>query len=482
MSFLSAIDFNWYGFLIGAGMAICIVGAYFVSRKRGITGDLILDIALICIPLALVGARIYYVIFDAIAGGHWDFARFFGFYNGKFEGFAGLAIYGGLIGAVLGGVIIVMVRRNKPDELKITFMQLLDLGFAFIILGQAIGRWGNFANGEAYGYEITDPALQWFPFGVNINGTWHLATFFYESSWNIIGFAMLLYLYIGKRKSFDGFIFSCYCIWYGIGRAWIEGLRTDSLWLVPNVIRVSQLLSIILIFLGAGIIIYHIVMARRAGKKLFLFVPDDQLSCDYYGYETSKLNKPMKGSLLYKEPLLAAVNLVSDKSVASNAEHNGGIEAESGEAKVNAEVNSLEDAVTTVEPLQGVIAATASEISDEIPTNLSAPPEESVATVNEPLQSESAATPETTTTPEITTTPETTTTAETTETPDTTVKPKTAATPKTAASKSKTTSTKPKTTSAKPKTSTAAKKTGGGSNKTASSKAKTTSTKTKKSE
>ncbi len=271
---------NWYGFIIACGIILCVVLAYFTAKRRGIEGDVVIDIIIFCLPLAIIGARIYYVIFDLLDpnGQDWTFSKFIGIDD---HGLQGLAIYGGLIGAVIGAVLLVLWKRRKknPVDKRISFLQILDLGFTFIILGQAVGRWGNFANQEAYGAEITNPSMQFFPIGVFIESenSWHYATFFYESLWNTVGFGILLYLYLGKYKSFDGFNFFAYCIYYGIGRAWIEGLRTDSLWLVPPSsgfagVRVSQLLSILLIFFGIGAIIFHIVRAKKAGKKTFIFV------------------------------------------------------------------------------------------------------------------------------------------------------------------------------------------------------------------
>lgn len=296
MPFLA--EFHGYGLIIGLAIVGCLVGAYFVARKRNLDGDIIYEIALICVPLAIVFARCYYVLFDVIAGNHWDMLKFLGFENGKFVGFAGLAIYGGLIGAVIGAVIIICWRKRKPFEKRISFMQLLDLGFTFIILGQAVGRWGNFINGEAYGNLVTNPSLQWFPYAIEKDGSWFQATFFYESIWNMIGFAGLMYLYIGKRKSYDGFIFACYCLWYGLGRSWIEGLRSDSLWLVPGKIRVSQLLSIILVIFAVILICWHIYRARKLNQKVFIYVDESKLNNNYYGYFRTKLAHPMIGSAI----------------------------------------------------------------------------------------------------------------------------------------------------------------------------------------
>ncbi len=301
---------NWYGFIIACGIICCVVAAYFIAKHRGIEGDTVLDILLYGLPCAIVFARIYYVVFDLIDpnGQDWTFTKFIGLDDG---GLSGLAIYGADIGIVIGMFLLSLWKNRKklPKNKRISFLQLLDLTFTFVVLGQAIGRWGNYANEEAHGYAITDPSLMWFPMGVEVNGTWYYATFFYESMWDFACFAILLFLYIGKHKSFDGFTFSCYCIWYGIGRAWIEGMRSDSLWLVPpddpatgaGGIRVSQLLSILLIVFGVVFIVVHIIRAKKANKKPFVFVRQDKLSLDYFGYEKTKLYLPMPDIKFWKD-------------------------------------------------------------------------------------------------------------------------------------------------------------------------------------
>ena len=295
-SLLSACSgpFNWYGFIIGTGMIICLVGAYFVAKKRGYYKDIVFDIAILCIPLAIVGARLYYVIFDIVGnGGHWTFKEILGIGTG---GLSGLAIYGGLIGSVIGGIILHFIKHKKEDETqRVNFWQIADLGFTFIILGQAIGRWGNFANQEAYGPKVN---FNFFPITVHIDAAhgvegegYYLATFFYESLWNIIGFGLLLWLYLGKRKSFDGFILSSYCIYYGIGRLWIEGLRTDSLYTALG-LRVSQVVSILIILFGIGFIVAHLYRARSKGLKPFIFIEETKLDESYLGYRESILHHP----------------------------------------------------------------------------------------------------------------------------------------------------------------------------------------------
>lgn len=284
--------FNWYGFLIGGAMVVCIVIAYVMATKRGYYKDLVFDICIICIPLAIVGARLYYVIFDIIGNpnhAEWTFKRILGLESG---GLSGLAIYGGLIGAVIGGVIVHFWKRNKDTQNKADFLQMADLAFTVIILGQAIGRWGNFANQEAYGNLVTDKSWQFFPYAVFIKAqnAWYQATFFYESFLNVIGFILLFWIYNGKRKSFDGFSLSVYLIWYGLVRFFIEGLRSDSLYW--GALRVSQVLSAVLVVVGIGIIIAHLYRARAAGKKPFIFVDKTVLNDEYFGYDKSILSHP----------------------------------------------------------------------------------------------------------------------------------------------------------------------------------------------
>ncbi len=273
-------------------MVVCIVIAYVMATKRGYYKDLVFDICIISIPLAIVGARLYYVIFDIIGNGaSWTFKQILGIGSG---GLSGLAIYGGLIGAVIGGAIVHLWKRNKPPQNKATFLQMADLAFTVIILGQAIGRWGNFANQEAFGRLVENPSLQWFPYAVFIEsaGAWYQATFFYESFLNLLGFALLMWIYNGKRKSFDGFSFSIYCIWYGVVRFFIEGLRSDSLYLIPGVLRVSQLMSALIVVLGIVIILAHMYRARAAGKKPFIMVDKTKLDDGYFGYDESILSHP----------------------------------------------------------------------------------------------------------------------------------------------------------------------------------------------
>ncbi|MBQ3502793.1 MAG: prolipoprotein diacylglyceryl transferase [Clostridia bacterium] len=245
-------EIRFYGILIDCAMLIAVFLVQHLAKKRGINPDDIIVLALIVIPFAIIGARAYYCIFSETS---YTFKSFWNIRNG------GLAIYGGIIGGVVAILIFCAFKRDFKLIIK-----LFDVIAPALILGQAIGRWGNFFNQEAYGYIVTNPKWQWFPFAVKIETylgyEWHLATFFYESMWNLIGFILLLVAF--KRVKRIGTITGLYLTYYGLGRLWIEGLRTDSLYLGP--LRVSQWLSAILVVIGTAILVYNYIKARKAGK------------------------------------------------------------------------------------------------------------------------------------------------------------------------------------------------------------------------
>ncbi len=222
------IDIYWYAIIITSGLLLAVLFAMLQAKRVGLSSDNIIDVALIGVPLAIVGARLYYVIFATN-----EFNSFYDIINIRN---GGLAIYGGVIGGFLGGIIYSRVK-------KINMLALFDLGAFGFLIGQSIGRWGNFFNAEAYGY-ITD-----LPWGMTINGRgpFH-PTFFYESSLNILGFIILFLYFSFAKKRKNGEIFFLYLAWYGCIRTVVEGLRQDSLYLFN--IRVSQLLSVILAIFG----------------------------------------------------------------------------------------------------------------------------------------------------------------------------------------------------------------------------------------
>lgn len=301
-AFLSAFD-NWYGLLMATAIVCAVIGCYFAAKHHGLEGDVVIDMIVICLPLAIIGARIYHVVFDVIAGHEWTFAEFCGFSDGEFKGLAGLAIYGALIGGICGGVIFHFVKQRKslPENKRVNFWQIADVTFAFTILGQSIGRWGNIANSEGYGDIITNVSMQWSPFGmIGKDGHWHYSIPLYESLWDLVGFGILLYLYIGRFKSFDGFVFACYGIYYGIGRTWIEAIRVDDVLYIGGA-RVSVVVSVMFIIMGIAIIVTHIIRAKKAGKKPFILINQNKLGDEYFEYEKTKLAHPMPDIVFFKD-------------------------------------------------------------------------------------------------------------------------------------------------------------------------------------
>lgn len=240
------IDIYWYAIIIVCGMIVGISSALLLAKYKKLDVDALFDMILFVIPIGIIGARLYYVITDWDET--WTFAKIFAIRDG------GLAIYGGVIAGALTAIVIAKIKKMKPVDLLAT----LDVFVVGVIIGQSIGRWGNFVNQEAYGQLITNPALQFFPMAVYVHGSWYHATFFYESMWNLVGYALLLTLNL-KKPDWRGISCCSYFVYYGLGRAWIEGLRSDSLYFLKNIlgetIRISQMLSVLLVIAGiAGII------------------------------------------------------------------------------------------------------------------------------------------------------------------------------------------------------------------------------------
>ena len=229
-----------YGVVIAIGFLLAILYVRRRVKEFGTNFDLVTDAILFAVPTAIVCARAYYVIFS------WEFYKdnpITALYI--WEG--GLAIYGGVIGAILGLILFAKVRKQKITP----YLDMMSLG---LLIGQSVGRWGNFFNREAYGAEITNNFFLRMGLIEKASGVvryWH-PTFLYESVWNLCGLILLHFL--SKKRKFDGQVFLEYLAWYGLGRVWIEGLRTDSLWLGP--FRVSQLLAGVSFVTAMGIQLY----------------------------------------------------------------------------------------------------------------------------------------------------------------------------------------------------------------------------------
>jgi len=245
------LDIHFYGVIIALGLLLAVWYGLKRSKEFGLKEDDILDGVLWIVPLAIVCARLYYCIFE------WDSYKedvlsVLYIWNG------GLAIYGGVIGAALGVVLFAKIK-------KVSLPAVLDLVAISFLIGQSIGRWGNFMNREAFGSETASFLRMGLFDSYTQTWSYHHPTFLYESLWNAVGFVLLHLL--SKKRKYDGQMALCYVAWYGLGRVFIEGLRTDSLYW--GNVRVSQALA------GASCVIavsVLLIMQFRAHKPENLFV------------------------------------------------------------------------------------------------------------------------------------------------------------------------------------------------------------------
>lgn len=275
---VGSLSVHWYGLILGTGALVGLLLAMLEGKRFGISQDFFMDLLLLGVPSAIIGARIYYVAFK------WDdyknnLSDVFKVWNG------GIAIYGALIGAIICAVLY--VRRKGFN-----FWRIVDICAPSLLAGQLIGRWGNFVNQEAYGGPTTESFLRdhlhlpsFIVNQMNVQGVYHHPTFLYESLWNLLG---IIILFIIRRQKFPraGEMFFGYFIWYSIGRFYIEGLRTDSLgfqgsdavasimntlwkpmeWMgfeagafdpVYGNIRTSQLLAVLIVIVAVVLIIWR---------------------------------------------------------------------------------------------------------------------------------------------------------------------------------------------------------------------------------
>lgn len=260
-------DIYWYGVILALAFLAALLWCSHRAKDFGIKEDDFYEEVLWLLPLGVIGCRVYYVIFE------WRYYsqhlnEIFSIRDG------GIAMYGGII----AGLIFLLIWTKKK---KLPLGAVLDMDASGMLLAHSIGRWGNFMNREAFGTQtdifcrmgLTNPGQQ----TIYVH-----PTFLYESIWTLAGFIFLnVWLSRGRRK-YDGQLFIMYIMWYGLGRSWIEGLRTDSLWLIPGVIRVSQMVALVS---AAVMAVLLIVLARRPNPPEKMYV-NRAAACAAGGAET----------------------------------------------------------------------------------------------------------------------------------------------------------------------------------------------------
>ena len=308
---------KWYGVIIAFGFTLAALFGGRIAYTWRINLSKMVDVLIYGTFGGIIGARAYYVIFQ------WDYysqnpAEIFQIWNG------GLAIYGGIIGGLLAAFITCKVE-------KLNFYNLLDMVGMSLLIGQGIGRWGNYANQEAFGtftngnfgmmsskvasYIASHPDK----FGlegitdvnayIEENNLFVHPTFFYEFAWCMLGF-LVLYITLKKFRKFSGQLFLSYGIWYGLGRTFIEGLRTDSLYIGDTSIRVSQLLSICIVAVCSIVLVAMLIKVKKNPVKIE--------GVDYFPPDAAKMRKEIKAEKLKAQSSIKTVELNDKKGDSDN--------------------------------------------------------------------------------------------------------------------------------------------------------------------
>lgn len=245
---IGSLDVYWYGIIIATAIALAFGLSYTLLKVKNLPKDTPVNVFLAIVPLGIIGARLFSVLFDADT----TILDFFKFRQG------GMSIIGAVLFGAIGVVLLCVIKKYK-------FLQIADMIVPVLILAQAIGRWGNFTNQEVYGWVVENQAWQWFPFAVNINGTWHLALFFYEFILNLLGFVLLMILYFKTKKS--GVCVGTYLIYYGTIRIVLESFRDSEYILTFAGLPISQIMSGIFIIAGIAILIYINLKDKNLNQK-----------------------------------------------------------------------------------------------------------------------------------------------------------------------------------------------------------------------
>ena len=365
---------RWYGILIAVGFLLAFIYAMRSCKAMKIDQNRLVDVVIVGVILGIIGARLYYVLFYPGTTYRDDPIKILYITEG------GLAIYGGVIGGLLGASIMAKIR-------KVSIPAMLDVASLGFLIGQAIGRWGNFINQEAFGTK-TDSFLRMQSEATlaEVGGAAH-PCFLYESVWCILGF-VLLHFFTRKARRYDGQTFLLYIIWYGVGRFFIEGIRTDSL-IVFGTIRVSQLLAAISVF--AALILLFVFRNRTklsgSGKKEIMLL--NSMSDTVPGTEEAAQFGTIFGDLGYKEPEIKIENAVEnvEEALEKTAREN----AEAAEEKAEAAEEVKEAAEETAEAAEEKIETAAEEVKEAAEEKIETAAEEAKEAAEEAVAAAEAA-------------------------------------------------------------------------------------------
>lgn len=259
-------DIYWYGVIIAFGMILALIYAMKRAKKFGIKQDTLIDAFIYGVPTSIIFARLYYVLFYRDPNGinpyFEDPIKMLYIWEG------GLAIYGSVIGAALAIIVYSKIKKKNPFPI----FDIVCIGF---LIGQMIGRWGNFINREAYGAAVSN--TYFLRMGLTVNGetSFFHPTFLYESLWNFVGFLMLHF--VSNKRKYDGQITLMYVAWYGLGRLWIEGLRTDSLYIGTSSIRVSQVIAGVSFIVAVAVMAYIHFIIKPSPERLLVNSPQSEV-------------------------------------------------------------------------------------------------------------------------------------------------------------------------------------------------------------
>lgn len=243
------VNVYWYGVIITSAIMIAFGLAFLLCKRKNYNMNLPYEILFAILPLGILSARLFSVLFEP----NLTIMDYFKFRDG------GMSIIGAIIGGLVGIIILCLIRKHN-------FLEVADLLVTLLIIAQAIGRWGNYANQEVYGQVVTNPKLMWFPYAVEIDGTYYEALFFYESVLNTLGFIGLMCLYWFSKKS--GLCLGSYLVYYGTVRAVLEPRRQAEYILRLGSLPISQIMSFLMIAFGVAVFIWVIIRElKNKGKN-----------------------------------------------------------------------------------------------------------------------------------------------------------------------------------------------------------------------